>query len=314
MSHLKRRFVLVIHGGAGAAAANGMTAGQESAFHAALKASLVAGRGILAAGGPSLDAVVAAVKVLEDSPLFNAGHGATLNRDGEAELDAALMDGQMRRAGAVAAARRIRNPIEGARAVMDHSPHVLLAGPGADQFAAGQGARMAPPRYFVTQARRDQWHAARLAARSTTAKPMNSPVEGRFGTVGAVALDRQGNLAAGTSTGGRVDKLAGRVGDSPLIGAGTYASNLTCAVSATGDGEFFIRGVAAYDVAALMDYKRLSLVRAASQVVKRNIAALGGQGGLIAVDSHGNIALPFNTERMYRGYVREGGRMFTAIA
>jgi beta-aspartyl-peptidase (threonine type) len=307
-----RRFVLVIHGGAGPAPAASMTADQVSAHCAVLKVSLQAGQCILAAGGASLDAVVAAIKVLEDSPLFNAAHGATLNHEGEAELDAAIMDGSTRRAGAVAVARRIRNPIEGARAIMEHSPHVLLAGDGADRFAREQGVRMALPRYFVTEARREQWKEARLAA-SSAARPV-APMEGRLGTVGAVALDRDGNLASGTSTGGRVDKLVGRVGDSPLIGAGTYASNQTCAVSATGDGEFFIRGVVAYDVAALMEYKGLSLARAAGLVVRKKIPALGGQGGLIAVDREGNIALPFNTERMYRGYVREGGRLFTAVS
>ncbi len=298
---------------------------KEQALHQALREALRAGDNILRTNGTSLDAVTAAIQVLEDSPLFNAGRGAVLNREGVAEMDASIMDGANRRAGAVAGIHHPRNPIEAARAVMERTPHVLLVGPGADAFAAQQGLRLEPAAYFITEPRRQQWERLRRGqaggspppprslARSEPQSAHRRSAPDRTGTVGAVALDRHGNLAAGTSTGGLAGKLPGRVGDSPLIGAGTYADNATCAVSATGHGEFFIRAAVAHDVAALMAYRGLSLEQAADLVVRRKLVDFGGEGGLIAVDRKGRLAMPFNSEGMYRGYVREGGAPQTRI-
>lgn len=307
-------FVLVIHGGAGVISKLKMTPEQEAARRAALAEALSAGQAVLQADGTSLDAVVAAVRILEDSPLFNAGKGAALNRDGVAEFDAAIMDGATRKAGAVAAARRIKNPIAAARLVMDKTPHVLLTGSGADAFAREQGLKLMPSAYFITKDRRKQLEEIQReekAKKQTHAA--RSPVTDRVGTVGAVALDRHGNLAAGTSTGGLANKQPGRVGDSPLVGAGTYADNATCAVSGTGQGEFFIRSVAAHDIAALMAYKQSSLEAAADAVVRKKLVAMKAEGGVIALDRQGNIAMPFNTEGMYRGSIREGGKPEIAI-
>jgi len=307
-------FVLVIHGGAGVISKQKMTPENEAARRETLAKALRVGHAVLKADGTSLDAVVAAIKILEDSPLFNAGKGAALNRDGVAELDAALMDGATRKAGAVAAARRIKNPIAAARLVMDKTPHVLLSGAGADAFAGEQGLKLMPPEYFITKERLKQLEEIQREEKS---KPKThaarSSVADRVGTVGAVALDRHGNLAAGTSTGGLANKQPGRVGDSPLIGAGTYADNATCAVSGTGQGEFFIRSVAAYDIAALMEYKRASLKDAADAVVMKKLVAMNAEGGVIALDRQGNIAMPFNTEGMYRGSIRDDGQPDIAI-
>jgi beta-aspartyl-peptidase (threonine type) len=283
---IDRRPVLALHGGAGA------TRGGGTARHAAgLERALRAGWEILEAGGASLDAVTAAVVVLEDDPLFNAGRGAVYNAEAKHELDAAIMDGATLRAGAVAAVSRIRNPILAARAVMERSPHVMLAGEGAERFASRHQIQLARPAYFHT--------AARRAALRRGAKR-------HHGTVGAVALDREGNLAAATSTGGFTGKLPGRVGDSPIVGAGTWADNATCAVSGTGDGELFVRAVLAYDVAARMRYRGDSLRRAAAAALA-GIARLGGDGGLVAVDRRGNLAMPFNSEGMFRACIRQGG-------
>lgn len=284
-----------------------MNSERERQYRAALKLALRAGYAILERGGGSLDAVVAAVVELENSPLFNAGRGAVLNSDGEHELDAAVMDGATRAAGGVAAAKRIRNPVLAARAVMERTPHVLIAGPAADRFARHAGVPLAPPQYFWTPARakaleRVQARQAGLAKTSAA---------DRHGTVGAVALDRQGHLAAATSTGGYTNKLPGRVGDSPLVGAGLYADDATCAVSCTGQGEAFIRAVAAHDVAARMRYRGDTLGAAARTVVDR-IVAMGGDGGLIAIDGAGRIAMPFVSAGMYRGTARNG-RYMTAI-
>ncbi len=268
-----------------------MTPGQAARIRAALGEALQAGYEALARG-TSLDAVCAAVVALEDSPLFNAGRGAVYNAEGRHELDAAVMDGARRRAGAVAAVSRIRNPVLAARAVMEKSPHVLLAGRGAEDFARRHNLRMAPPAYFHT--------AARLAA-------LKRRLKGHHGTVGAVALDAAGNLAAATSTGGYTGKLAGRVGDSPIVGAGTYADNATCAVSGTGLGEAFMRTVLAHDIAARMRYRGESLARASAAAL-RAVRALGGDGGLVAVDRRGNIAMPFNSEGMYRAAIDRTGK------
>lgn len=307
-------FALVVHGGAGVIAKKEMTPEKEAARRAVLAEALRAGHAVLKANGTSLDAVVAAIKILEDSPLFNAGKGAALNRNGVAELDAAIMDGATRKAGAVAAVRRIKNPITAARRVMEQTPHVLLSGAGADAFAREQGLKLMPPSYFVTPERRQQLEEIQRAEKSLPkAHAARTQVADRVGTVGAVALDRHGNLAAGTSTGGLANKLPGRVGDSPIIGAGTYADNATCAVSGTGQGEFFIRAVAAHDIAALMNYKQMSLKDAANEVVMKKLVAMKAEGGAIAVDCRGNIAMPFNCEGMYRGSIREDGQMEIAI-
>ena len=304
-------FALVIHGGAGVLSKKEMTPESESAYRAVLEQSLRAGYAVLQTNGTSTDAVVAAIQVMEDSPLFNAGRGAVLNSEGQVELDAAIMEGAGRKAGSVAAVKHLKNPIMTARLVMEKSPHVLLVGDGAEKFAKEQGIELVPQDYFITEARVKQLEQI-LREKQSQNKPRSDlpkrPGTDRFGTVGAVALDRQGNLAAGTSTGGLAGKLPGRVGDSPIIGAGTYANNATCAVSATGHGEFFIRSVVAYDIASLMDYKRLTVAEAAKEVVRKKLVAFGGEGGVIAIDGKGHIALPFNSEGMYRGYVREDGK------
>ena len=280
-----------------------MTPRREREYRAGLAAALERGYAVLDGGGSSMDAVTTAVVALEDSPLFNAGRGATLNAAGEHELDASVMDGASGKAGAVAGVRRVRNPVLAARAVMDGTAHVLLAGAAADRCARSAGLALVPPRYFTTPVRVRALRRARKRALTSAAD--------RHGTVGAVALDRFGNLAAATSTGGYTNKMAGRIGDSPIIGAGTYADNATCAVSATGLGEYFIRAVVAYDVAARMRYLRETLEVAARHALAR-VVALGGDGGLIAVDHTGKVAMPFVTEGMYRGVAR-GGHYTVAI-
>lgn len=289
--------VLAVHGGAGTLRTQDMTPGRERRYRSGLTAALRAGYAVLAQGGSSLDAVVAAVVVLEDSPLFNAGRGAVFNAAGVHELDAAVMDGATRKAGAVAAVQRIRNPVLAARAVMQHTPHVLLAGAGAEQFAQDRGLALAEADYFSTPERARALARVRARANATAAE--------RHGTVGAVARDRAGNLAAATSTGGYTNKMPGRIGDSPLVGAGVYADNATCAVSGTGHGESFIRAVLAYDIAARMAYHGETLSVAAGHALER-VAAQGSDGGIIAVDSGGRVVMPFNSEGMYRGVVREG--------
>lgn len=310
--------VIVIHGGAGAVARRAMSAGQEQAYLAALTEIATAGQQSLAAGGSALDVVTEAVRQLEECPLFNAGKGAVFTAQGGHELDASVMDGQRRDAGAVCGVTRLRNPILAARAVLEHSPHLLFTGAGAEHFARQQGVEQVPADFFSTDARHQQLLRARAegnrvvldhdgAAQSPT-QTENDPAkqqapideDHKYGTVGAVACDRFGHLAAATSTGGMTNKQTGRVGDTPLIGAGCYADDATCAVSCTGTGEVFIRAVAAHDVAARMAYGGQSLEQAAHQVVFGTITSLGGSGGLIAVDAQGNVALPFNSEGMYR--------------
>jgi L-asparaginase / beta-aspartyl-peptidase len=298
-----RRPVLAIHGGAGTITQRGLTPRREQEYRAGLAAALQRGYAVLDGGGSSLDAVTAAVVVLEDLPLFNAGRGAVFNAAGAHELDAAVMDGATGKAGAVAGARRVKNPVLAARAVMEGTPHVLLVGPAADRYARAAGLALVPPSYFSTPQRARALERARDRAATTAAD--------RHGTVGAVALDRLGNLAAATSTGGTTNKMEGRVGDSPIIGAGTYADNATCAVSATGHGEYFMRAVLAYDVAARMRHGGTSLAAAARGALAR-AAQLGGDGGLIAIDRTGRVAMPFASEGMYRGVAR-GGRYQVAI-
>jgi beta-aspartyl-peptidase (threonine type) len=298
-----KKYALAVHGGAGTISPAQITAELERDLRTGLQRSLEAGDQILRKGGASLDAVTAAVRVLEDDPLFNAGRGAVFTSAGTNEMDAAIMDGRALLAGAVGGVQRVKNPIELARAVMEKSPHVLLAGKGAEDFARKLGLEIVDERYFFTEQR---WQALqRVRAAQVETRAFSD--QDRHGTVGAVAVDRAGNLAAATSTGGNTNKWPGRIGDTPVIGAGTYANNETCAVSATGDGEFFMRVVAAHDLSALMEYRGMDLAEAAATVIEK-VGKLGGIGGLIAVDRAGNIALPFNTTGMYRGYLDSEGK------
>lgn len=301
------RAAIVIHGGAGAIARSALSAEQQQHYLQALRDIVACGQAILAAGGSALDAVTEAVRLLEECPLFNAGKGSVFTQQGTHELDACIMDGRSQDAGAVAGVAHIRNPILAARAVMEHSPHVLLCGSGAEQFAEQQGLTPVAADFFSTDARWQQLERARASQQTLLdhdgAAQENAPLDAdrKLGTVGAVACDLAGNLAAATSTGGMTNKRVGRIGDSPLPGAGCF-SNPRVAVSCTGTGEIFMRTLAAGDVAALMAYGGLSLQQASDRVIFEKIPALGGSGGLIAIDAEGNIALPFNTEGMYRGY------------
>ena len=309
-------FVLVIHGGAGVVPKDDLTPEKEKASRATLDAALLAGHSVLARGGKSLDAVIAAIKILEDSPLFNAGKGSVLTAEGTVGMDASLMDGATHKAGACADVKLVKNPIELARLIMDQTPHVLLVGDGAETLAKEHGLPLMPAEYFVTEHRKLQLQRVQQQEKARKAgekKKVQANGLESIGTVGAVALDKHGNLAAGTSTGGMVNKRFGRIGDSPIIGAGTYAHNLTCAVSGTGHGEFFLRGVVAYDIAAKMEYQGVALTNAAADVVLRKLTEAGGRGGVIAVDAQGNVAMPFNTEGMYRGVIRADGKPWTAI-
>jgi beta-aspartyl-peptidase (threonine type) len=307
---------IAIHGGAGTLMTGSITPEKEKAFHEKLSEALMAGYSILTQGGNSVDAVEAAVRMLEDSPLFNAGKGSVFNSDGKNEMDASIMNGKNLKAGAVAEVHTVRNPITAAKAVMEHSPHVLLASEGAEKFAKEQGLEIVDPSYFFDEERHKQWLATKDSDNASWAGD-SMPVpsgssEKKFGTVGCVALDSNGNLAAGTSTGGVNNKKFGRVGDSPIIGAGTYANNKTCAVSCTGEGEFFIRNVVSYDISALMEYKGFNITQATTEAIK-NIAQMGGEGGLIAMDNQGNIVAPFNTSSMFRGWITTAGEKYTGI-
>ncbi|NVN11861.1 isoaspartyl peptidase/L-asparaginase [Nguyenibacter vanlangensis] len=302
--------VLVIHGGAGVIKAD-MSPERQKIVKAALARALDAGYAVLKAGKPAKDAVVASIRVLEDDPNFNAGKGAVFTHDGHNEMDAAIMDGATLQAGAVAGVRHVRNPITLARAVMEHSKHVLLIGQGAEAFARTQGIDLVDPSYFWTQRRWDQLQKA-LREDAAHVRHADETTDRHFGTVGAVALDRDGHLAAGTSTGGMTDKLWGRVGDSPLIGAGTYA-NAGCAMSGTGWGEFYIRTVAAHEICMRVTLLHEPLAHAADDVINHEIPALGGNGGAILVDAQGNIATPFNTSGMYRAWIGRDGISHVAI-
>jgi beta-aspartyl-peptidase (threonine type) len=301
---------IAIHGGAGVISRASMTAENERAYRADLERALDTGYAVLQKGGASLDAVVAAVKILEDSPLFNAGKGAVFSHAGVNELDAAIMDGATQKAGAVAGVRHVRNPIELARMVMERTPHVLLAGEGAEEFALEQGMELVPGSYFYTERRWKQLEEAQQAERTAAAPGEDI---GYFGTVGAVARDRSGNLAAATSTGGMTNKRWGRVGDSPIIGAGTYADNATCAVSATGSGEYFIRAVVAHEICARVRLSGVTAASAAHEVIHGKLEDIGGDGGVIVVDKEGALSLEFNTEGMFRGARDSGGRREVAI-
>ncbi len=303
--------VIVIHGGAGAIARAAMNSEKEQRYRAALQEIVRSGQEVLANHGSALDAVTEAVRRLEECPLFNAGKGSVFTHEGTHELDASIMDGRTLDAGAVAGVSHIRNPILAARKVLEHSPHVMFTAEGAESFAHKQGLEMVESDFFFTDERYEQLLQAqadggRIVLDHDGAGSISGgdPIDphNKYGTVGAVALDAAGNLAAATSTGGMTNKQIGRVGDSPVIGAGCYANNQTVAVSCTGTGEVFMRTVAAYDVSALMEYAGLSLAQATERVVMDKVLALGGSGGLIAVDHAGNIALTFNSEGMYRGY------------
>ncbi|HDR8921887.1 isoaspartyl peptidase/L-asparaginase [Burkholderia vietnamiensis] len=325
------RAIVAIHGGAGTILRDAMDSDTERRYRAELDAILQAAQRVLASGGSALDAVTVAVRMLEDCPLFNAGRGAVYTAEGKHELDAAVMDGATLAAGAICCATRVRNPVLAARRVMEASEHVLFAGAGADAFAAAQGLELVEPGYFDTEARHAQWLGARAAAGAMldhdaatfafgAGRPPEPPQphepldpDRKHGTVGAVACDVHGHVAAATSTGGITNKQPGRVGDSPIIGAGCYADDATCAVSATGTGEMFIRLATAHDVAAQIAYRGASLADAAHDVVMNKLPRLAGRGGIIAVDAHGNVAMPFNTEGMYRGYARVGAAPVVGI-
>lgn len=296
---------IAIHGGAGTLVKGLMTAQLEAQYQLALKIARDEGYSILADGGNAIDAIEVAVKLLEDTPLFNAGKGSVFTNEGTHEMDAAIMDGKSLKAGAVSLITGVKNPISLARDVMEKSYHVFLAGEGAMQFARINGHEILSPEYFYDEVRYQQWQGIKDSDGFQLDHSVKK--DGKFGTVGAVACDQYGNVAAATSTGGMTNKKFGRVGDSPMIGAGTYANNNTCAVSCTGSGEFFIRGVVAYDVSCLMEYKGLSLQEATNEVIMKRVLSIGGEGGLIAVDSKGNIAMPFNSEGMYRACKSSNG-------
>lgn len=309
--------VLVIHGGAGTILKKNMSPEKERAYMQGLEEALKKGYAILQNGGSSLDAVEAVVKMLEDNPLFNAGKGAVFTNEGKIELDAAIMNGKTLSAGAVAGITTVKNPITAARAVMEKSEHVMMIGKGAEKFAEQQGLVIVDPSYFYTE---ERWRVLERIKKEDSLKAASDKKnqkslmqfenkDHKYGTVGAVALDKQGDLAAATSTGGMSNKKFGRVGDVPIIGAGTYANNATCAVSCTGWGEFFIRLVMAKSISDMMEYGKISLQNAANEMVMKRLPAMQGDGGLIAVDKNGNIALPFCTEGMYRGYIDRDGKM-----
>lgn len=298
-------YSIAIHGGAGTLIKGLMTPQLEASYKAALDTALEEGYAILEQGGSALDAIEKAVCLLEDSPLFNAGKGSVFTAEGTHEMDAAIMDGSNLNAGAVSLITGIRNPVTLARDVMERSNHVFLAGEGAMRFAVELGYEKLEPEYFYDEVRYRQWQGIKDS--DTFQLDHSVKKDGKFGTVGAVACDGFGNIAAATSTGGMTNKKWGRVGDSPMIGSGNYANNKTCAVSCTGSGEYFIRGVVAYDVSCLMEFKNMSLAEAASEVIHKRITKINGDGGLIAVDAEANITMPFNTEGMYRAFKTSRG-------
>lgn len=309
----EKNFGIVLHGGAGTILKENMSDSLEMAYKEKLKEAISVGHEILKNGGTSLEAVTKTINILEDSPLFNAGKGAVFTHERRNELDASIMDGATLNAGAVAGVRHIKNPIDLARDVMLKSEHVMLYGKGAEEFARSLGYKMMDTSYFYT---RDRYESLkRVLERENNKVSFEDPFikDSKFGTVGCAALDKHGNLAAGTSTGGMTNKRWNRIGDAPIIGAGTYANNATCAVSSTGWGEFFIRSVVAYDISALMEYKGLSLQEAATEVIQNKVPALGGDGGIVAIDKNGNIAMEFNTSGMYRASMNSEGELVIGI-
>lgn len=299
-------YALVIHGGAGTILKENMSDEMENAYREKLQEALDQGYGILDSGGSGMDAICTAINILEDSPLFNAGKGAVFTADGKNEMDASIMNGETLEAGAVGGLSKIKNPILAARAVMESSPHVMMVEDGADAFAESQGLEIVDPSYFHTEKR---WKSLQKAKeRETKRSDLGPEAQTFFSTVGAVALDKNGNLAAGTSTGGMTNKKFGRIGDSPIIGAGTYAENEGCAISATGHGEYFIRNVVAYDINARVKYQDKSLEEAAEEVIMKKLVDQNGTGGIIGIDAQGKIAMVFNTAGMYRGCKSFNGR------
>ncbi|MEO1515765.1 MAG: isoaspartyl peptidase/L-asparaginase [Bacteroidota bacterium] len=312
----KADYALVIHGGAGTILKKNMSAEKEAAIRQIMNEALDAGEAVLKAGGSSLDAVTQTIVILENSPYFNAGKGAVFTHEGKNELDASIMTGQDQNAGAVGGITKVKNPILAARAVLENSPHVFLSGAGADEFAGEQGLETVPAEYFHTDRRWKSLQNAKAKEEEKGKKMgyyLSEDPDHKFGTVGAVALDKKGNITAGTSTGGMTNKRYHRIGDSPVIGAGTYADNASCGVSSTGHGEFFIRYAVAHDIHARMLYKGVSLEQAADEVVMDVLKSKGGSGGVIALDGYGNVAMPFNTAGMYRGYTKAGGERKIAI-
>lgn len=324
LAESNRQWSIAIHGGAGVIERKSLTPAQDAAYRAALRRALDAGAAVLEKNGSALDAIEAAITRMEDDPLFNAGRGAVYTSEGRVELDAAIMDGKTLKVGSVAGVTRTRHPILLARRVMEHSPHVMLIGPGADAFSLDQRLEQVDPAWFYTERR---WRALEKFLKEHKLPIPPKPIgiatnagiealvhdEGKYGTVGAVALDARGNVAAGTSTGGTTGKRWGRVGDSPIVGAGTYASNSSCAVSATGTGEYFIRLTVAREICALVEYKNMSLQSAADEVIQKRLTELGGDGGIIAVSPDGQIAWSFNTQGMYRARVAKGQPAEVAI-
>ena len=321
MAQTTNKYVLVVHGGAGTILKSQMTPAKEKLYKQALQNALNTGSAILKNGGNAVDAVEAAIKILEDDSLFNAGKGAVFTNEGKNEMDASIMDGKTLKAGAVAGVTNIKNPITAARAVMDKSEHVLMAGKGAELFAAANGCTVVDPSYFFTTQR---WNDLLDAKKEDSLKTLHKDStkgllrqpenhDYKYGTVGAVALDMHGNLAAATSTGGMTDKRYGRIGDSPIIGAGTYANNATCAISCTGWGEYFIRLVMAKSVSDRMEFAHESLKNAADEMIMKKLPAAGGDGGLIAVDKDGNFTMSFDTDGMYRGYIKSDGETAVEI-
>ncbi|WP_439883060.1 isoaspartyl peptidase/L-asparaginase family protein [Pontibacter sp. MBLB2868] len=301
-----KNIAIAIHGGAGTITRASLTPEQDTAYRAALEEAVAAGHKVLADGGSALDAVELAVVHLEDTPLFNAGKGSVFTKEGKHEMDAAIMCGKTLGAGAVAGVHSIRNPVKLSRAVMELSDHVMLSGYGAEEFAINHGLAFAPEDYFFDAFRYKQWAEVRDSNIFMLDHTVN--VDEKFGTVGAVALDQEGNIAAATSTGGMTNKRYNRIGDSPIIGAGNYANNKTCAISCTGHGEYFVRAVVAYDVSCLIEYKGLTLQQACEEVVMKKLVAFGGEGGLIAVNAAGDIAMPFNCEGMYRASIKNDAK------
>jgi len=318
--YAQEKHVMVIHGGAGTILKKNMSPEMEKSYIQALTAALQTGYDVLKSGKSSVDAVEASIHILEDSPLFNAGKGSVFTHEGKNEMDAAIMDGRTKMAGSVAGVTTIKNPISAARAVMEKSEHVMLVGRGAEVFARRAGLEIVPPSYFYTK---ERWEGLKQAIKQDSIKAViNRASKGvklgaenhddKFGTVGAVALDKSGNLAAGTSTGGMTNKKYGRVGDAPIIGAGTYANNATAGISCTGWGEYYIRNVVAYDISAMMEYKNMTVAAAAKAAIEK-VGDMGGDGGLIALDKKGNVTMAFNTEGMYRGTITENGKIEVLI-
>ncbi len=315
----KNNFGIILHGGAGTILKENMSDSLEAAYNEVLESAIKTGHQILENGGTSLEAIAETIKIMEDSPLFNAGKGAVFTHQETNELDASVMIGNTKDAGAISGVTRIKNPIDLAIRVMTHSPHVMLSGKGAEEFAVEQGFELVDPSYFFTENRYNSLQRIKDSEKTEldhdgkSAFKDSSINDSKFGTVGAAALDRHGNLAAGTSTGGMTNKRWNRIGDAPIIGAGTYADNATCAVSSTGWGEFFIRAVVAHDISALMEYKGLSLEEAAREVIQNKVPALGGDGGIVAIDKDGNMVAEFNTAGMYRASMNAQGEMTIGI-